>query len=1355
MRKAHRGQKPTLYILLRYIKKFKIIIYIKQIWSKWVGFWPQAIFRDFLRKEEAGCNMGDFYRISTEKKKNCVRVKPAFYVRRPKDIMIRGGVFYAVWDPDENLWVKDMDMVIDIIDRDIDKKIAELKEKDPDVDYIPAYMCDCDSGSIDKWNKYVKQQAGDRYHQLDTKVTFSDQEVRKEDYISKRLPYALKQGDISAYDELIGTLYSPTERDKLEWSIGAIMSGDSKHIQKFIVLYGSAGSGKSTFLKIVQKLFEGYYSTFDAKALASKNNQFSLESFKNNPLVAIQHDGDLSHIEDNTKLNSIVSHEVMEVNAKFERLYSQKFDAFLYMGTNKPVKITEAKSGILRRLIDVHPSGNKIPYSRYVELMKRIDFELGAIAYYCLEKYKKMGENYYENYIPSIMLSETNDIYSFIEDNIMEFMENDEIELKTAWRMYKEYCNDAMVAYPLNMRAFKTEFKNYFREWKERGLNAKGERVRNLYCGFKKDKFIHDFEGSMDGDGGHMDGAMADSWLDFDGKVNIFDEMFKDCPAQLASSNDKPMKKWDNVKTKLSDIDVYKVHFLLPPKNLICIDFDLKDSDGNKCFEKNLEAASKWPATYAELSKGGQGIHLYYFYHGDVEKLQRIYDEDIEIKVFTGKSSLRRKESKFNELPITDINSGLPTTKGAKKMVNFEGMKNEKAIRTLIQNCLDKTHHGATKPEIDLIFASLEKAYEDGLNYDVTDLRPKVLAFANNSTNQADICLKTVMKMHFKSDEPSDDVTARNNTIVFYDVEVFINLFVVVFKALDGGITKLINPTAADLEPWLDYRLVGFNCRRYDNHIIYARLLGYSNKQLYELSQRIISGSRNAFFGEAYNLSYTDIFDFCSKKQSLKKWEIELGEHHHELGMKWDEPVPEDKWNLVADYCVDDVIATEAVWKARQADFVAREILADIADMTVNDTTNSLTTRIIFGKERKPTLVYTDLATGESSDGTYSESNKFEGYEYDSGKNIFMGEDVGKGGYVYSEPGMYGNVALLDIASMHPNSIINMNCFGDYTPRFKELLDARIAIKHGDYESASKMLNGALKPYLNDASQAGDLAQALKIAINSVYGLTSASFDNPFRDIRNKNNIVALRGALFMVKLKHMVQDEGYVVAHIKTDSIKIPDADISIINKVMEFGKKYGYTFEHEATYDRMCLVNDAVYIARYSVPEVCEKLYGYVPSDVSKKAGKWDATGTQFAVPYTFKTLFSKEPIEFKDMCETKTVTTALYLDMNEGLGEDEHDYHFVGKAGLFCPILPGRGGGILVREKDGKYNAAAGTKGYRWLESEMVEELEKINDIDKSYYNHMVDTAVADIKEYGDFEWFVSEDLYKGELNTRVPF
>jgi hypothetical protein len=320
---------------------------------------------------------------------------------------------------------------------------------------------------------------------------------------------------------------------------------------------------------------------------------------------------------------------------------------------------------------------------------------------------------------------------------------------------------------------------------------------------------------------------------------------------------------------------------------------------------------------------------------------------------------------------------------------------------------------------------------------------------------------------------------------------------------------------------------------------------------------------------------------------------------------------------------------------------------------------------------------------------------------------------------------------------MHPTSAICEVLFGpEFTKRFKEIKDARVYIKHGDFEKAKTVLEGKLAPYLDDGKySAGDLAQALKIAINSVYGLTAAAFENAFRDPRNKDNIVAKRGALFMVDLKHAVQELGYTVAHIKTDSIKIPNATPFIIQFVMDFGKKYGYIFEHEATYDRMCLVNDAVYIAKYKD---------------GKHAGEWTATGTQFAVPYVFKKLFSKEPIEFEDMCETKSVTSALYLRDPDSDPADSPE--FIGRVSSFCPIKPGCGGKELLREakdKDGnvKYGAAVGTKGYFWLESEIVKTLGKEDDIDRSYYDKLVDNAVETISQYGDLEWFVSDDPYIG--------
>ncbi len=866
--------------------------------------------------------MIDFLMISTRStKRGIIEIYPKFIVRTSSDLMIRGGDFYAIWIEERGLWSTDEQDALQLIDRELDR-YAEKNRQSFDSNIKVLHMWDAESGMIDRWHKYCQKQMRDSFHMLDEKLIFSNTPTDKKDYASKKLNYPLEAGDLSAYDKLMSVLYSEEERRKIEWAIGSVVSGESKKLQKFMVLYGAAGTGKSTVLNIIQQLFEGYYSVFDAKSLGSSNNSFALEAFKSNPLVAIQHDGDLSKIEDNTRLNSLVSHELMTVNEKFKSTYSNRFKCFLFMGTNKPVKITDAKSGLIRRLIDVSPTGEKLDPKDYKAIVKQIDFELGAIAYHCQEVYlASPGE--YDDYIPITMLGASNDFYNFIIDSYHVFKKEDGTTLKAAWEMYKTYCDEAKVGFPFSQRVFKEELKNYFHEYKERFNFDDGTRVRSYYVGFRTEKFDERKENKKEQE--------VKPLLQFDCTESIFDRECSDCHAQYASSQETPSKKWDAVKTQLAALDTSKLHYVKVPENHIVIDFDITDETGNKSFERNVEEASKWPPTYAELSKSGAGIHLHYIYAGDPAKLSRIYDDHIEVKVFTGNSSLRRKLSKCNNLPIATISSGLPL-KG-EKMVNFDAIKSEKGLRTLIMRNLNKEIHPGTKPSIDFIYKILEDAYASDLKYDITDMRNGVLAFAANSTNQADYCIKLVNRMQFKSEDTSAGVRNEDAKLVFYDVEVFPNLFLVNWKIEGEGkpVVRMINPAPAEIEELMKFRLVGFNCRRYDNHILYARLMGYDNEQLYNLSQRIISGSANCFFGEAYNVSYTDVYDFSSKKQSLKKFEIELGIHHQELGLPWDQPVPEELWTKVAEYCDNDVLATEAVFNARKSDFTARQVLADVA----------------------------------------------------------------------------------------------------------------------------------------------------------------------------------------------------------------------------------------------------------------------------------------------------------------------------------------------------------------------------------------------------------------------------------------
>lgn len=1239
----------------------------------------------------------DFYEIETVPMRGqagMMEVRPNFINLKSRDIMLRDGDFVAVWDPKTGLWSRHEDDVIDIIDNDVFSYV----EKSGIQNLFPR-ICRKDSDGV--WRQYRQWSKNmvDTDHPLDRMPVFKDTIIRQEDHVSYRLPYSLEEGEPTSWSKLVDTLYDPSERQKIEWTIGSVLTGDCRTIDKFLVFYGDPGSGKSTILNVMQRLFGDFCVPFDSESLALRNNSFALSAFADDPLVAIEHDGDLSRIETNTRLNSIVSNEIQLVNEKFKKPRSMRITTTLIMASNSPVKITDANSGIPRRLLDVSPSGRRLSIDEYNSVMDGVYRELGVIAKHCIDVYRSLGPNYYRNYRSKTMISETNPVFNFVSEMYSDWGRDDKVTLAKAYSDYKDYVDETGIQYRMPRYRFKTELGRYFHEFHERVM-IDGVHYRSLFVGFQSDKFENrEYTPSP---------VKGDIWLDLKpGTPSVFDEHFAGCKAQYSSEKGTPQKAWKYVDTTLNGIIPTDEHYVLMPEEYVCIDFDLKGDNGEKDLNANFSAASAWPPTYAETSKSGGGIHLIYRYPVDKDTLAE-YSPGIEIKRFRGNASLRRRLSLHNGRGIEDYPGDLPAK--APKMINKKHVQDENHLRSLIAKALRKEVHANTAPSIDFIKSILDEAYESGITYDVTDARNAVTSFAMSSTNQKDRCLKMVQQMHFMSEDKAEVAEEGNGRIAFYDVEVFPNLFVVCYKfPREDYVHFWTNPSAKAVKSLFDLRLIGFNNRKYDNHIMYAASLGYSNAELFEISQRIINNEKNATFREAYNLSYTDIYDFSTKKQSLKKWEIELGIKHQENNLPWDQPVPEDQWDDVVEYCKNDVNATEIVFDHLASDWGARKILAELSGLSVNDTTNQHTCALVFGKERRPDkskFVYTDL------------SEMFPGYTFDKFKgSSYRGEDPGEGGYVYSEPGYYENVALLDVASMHPTSIEQLNLFGPYTQRYSELKQARVAIKHKDMDKLSNLFDGRLVDIAKNYDL-DELGKALKIPINSMYGLTSAKFDNPAWDPRNVDNIVAKRGALFMIDLKHYVQDElGLTVAHIKTDSIKIPGATPDDIQKVMDFGKHYGYDFEHEATYAKMCLVNKAVYIAKYAFPH----------------EGEWTATGKQFQEPYVFKKLFAKEPIEFEDYIQTKQVKTEMHLKFPDG------SKHFVGKVGAFVPIKPDRGGAELLRmNSEGEIkDAVVGTKGYRWKEAEMVRFMHQEQDVDTSYAEMLADEAKQAIEQFVDLE------------------
>lgn len=1233
-----------------------------------------------------------------------------------KDIACKGNLFYAFWDG--HIWNTNREDLVRIIDHDIWQKAEELKKAGgiPVVELLNQHS----SGQMTTMIQYFKQKNPDEIG-FNEKIVFEGEEPCREDYATHILPYYPTEGSTENFDELFGILYASEELQKIMWFIGALLSGEMRNIQKFLFLYGGKGTGKGTIIKVMKDIFEGYYSSISLKNLTG-SSEFATSEIKEVPLL-LDEDCDISSIKDDTNLLKMTAHEPVMINKKHMSTYLSTFTGLLVAASNERFKVKHVDSGITRRAVVAEPSKKTVRREEYEKLMTGIQFEISHIAWKAMQVYSEMGRAYYDDYVDVKTMEETDYMYAFVEEYRDRL--GDPVSLASASALYKEYLENMGFNTDGYKRVLKKGLSRYYDDLLEY-KKIDGVSIRNVFSGFKADRFKSRVGVILD---------PTDGWIAFDEhNVSELDELLVKQPAQYANEEGTPTCSWDTCKTELWNLDAHKLHYVRVPENHIVIDFDLKDPDsGEKSLDLNLAAANAFPRTYAEVSKSGQGIHLHYIYNGDVSKLSSLYDYNIEVKTFPGKSSLRRMLTKCNDEKIATISSGLPLKEESSRMYDnvSEIVWTEKKMRTAIERNMRKEYHANTKPSMDFIFKIFKDAEAAGLKYDLRDLRQAVHAFAATSTNQSKACLDIFRKIPWSTipeekEKPMNAPEAEGSQVIpneklwFWDIESYSNVFIVCGKRWHSNErVRFINPSREEIESLVHKPLVGFNNLKYDNHMTYYALMGASPYELYLNSQKLISNEQGAgTHSGAYGLAYLDVYEMSTKKQSLKKWEAELGIKHDEMDWPWDKPLPEDKWERAADYCMNDVDATEAVFDHLETDYEARCILSSISGLPVGSKTQNQTARILFGNDRRPQDKFPNIDL----------SKEFPGYKFDGYKATYKGEDPSRGGYVYSEPGIYDDVVLLDAESLHPSTMEIINYFGPYTQNFADLKAARIAVKHHDFDKAGKMFGGALKPYLNDET-AKSLAYALKIAINIVYGMTSASYDNVFKSPYNKDNVVAKRGALFMIDLKEAVENEGYQVVHVKTDSIKVPNGDDYIINFVQEFGKKYGYSMAHEATYKRMALVNKAVYIAEL----------GWNEDDIPE--GTWTATGAQFAEPYVFKKLFSHENLVDEDFFLTKTVKSEIHI------GEQ-----FVGKVAKVYASVTGE---ELTRvdnsEEPPKVSYVTGTKGYKWR---LAEDFRGNKDIDIAYYDGLVRSALEAIAKVGPIGSIVDEvpDQYNDLL---LPF
>lgn len=1295
--------------------------------------------------------MLDFYSINVTKYRKGAydyKIQPQFSYSKHKDIVCKGGAFYAFWDEEKNTWDENISHLIERIDNDIRE---EIKKRSMDGVSINAlFMDDSTSGRMNDFIVYAKQVRM-KDIPFNSKVLFKSDEYSREQYSTTRLQYDPSPGPTEAFDTLIDTLYLPEEKEKIMWFMGALLCGAMPKIQKFMFLHGGKGTGKGTVIEIFKEVFKNYYSPIDLRKLTS-GEPFATSEVREIPLL-IDSDCNMYNIKNDAELLKLTSHEEVIVDIKYKTPYPVIFNGLLIAASNQSYRVRNVDSGIMRRAVTVYPSNNTLSYEDYFDLMERIKFEVPQIAYKAQQVFKKLGSGYFNSYEDLVMAAETDYFLDFMREKYEVIKQNmDDHNGYLLGKDYAAYFLDYLKDNEWDTTGYKkranTEGKRFFKHvYTRRKVN--GVDCRNVFSGLLEEKIFGKAQAVKP-----VESKL--SWIHLKEQHSLLDDIFASMTAQYANSKGYPRYSWDACTTKLKDLDTKRLHYLfMPNESYIVIDFDIPDEDGNKSLELNLEAASKFPKTYCEVSKSGQALHLHYIYDGDVNDLSNVYEPHIEIKVYKGKASLRRKLSLCNDIPIAHISTGLPLReRGEKVFGDIEDITlNTKGMTTMIERCMHKEYHDSTSQNVNYIYSILESQAKKGVKYDLRYLKPLAITFASNSTNQSSRCMKLMNDATWCtiSDEDSTDISkgsrfVEDKDLWFFDIEVLPNLWLVVIKRFGEPCQAFFNPTPSQVRDICDKALVGFNNKSYDNQILYAGLMGRSISEIYDMSKEIIEGGRSRYNKAAEELSYTDIYDFASTKQSLKKWEVELGILHDEFELDFDKPLPEEKWERLAEYCTHDVEATEKLFVHLYSDYTARKIASALSGLSMNASTNAHSSQYVFGDEPNPQkdFIYPDL------------SEEFEGYQFNEygvdralysvpdnlivgGKSVYLGEDPSEGGYVYSKPGVYGYCKTYDISSMHPSTIRWLNLFGKHTQRYLDLVDARLAIKHGDLDTVRAMFDGKLKPFISDTSDTKELSNALKIMINSVYGLTAQkkpSKDNRFRDPRNVDNVVAKRGALFMIKLKHEVMDRGAEVVHIKTDSIKIANPTKEIEDFIFEFGKSYGYTFEVEDEWKRLALINKSVFVG-----ETID--------------GEWKVKGAQFAVPYVYKKLFTKEDICRDDYSVVKEVRSAIYLGDYPVREEGEKLADFKQRkqafdiptrctfVGRIARVYASNTGMDVIRydSKKGTMGFVQDTKGHKWrLYSDFVSN----KDIDMSYYNNLVIDAIKAINKVGASASIVMEPL-----------
>jgi hypothetical protein len=388
------------------------------------------------------------------------------------------------------------------------------------------------------------------------------------------------------------------------------------------------------------------------------------------------------------------------------------------------------------------------------------------------------------------------------------------------------------------------------------------------------------------------------------------------------------------------------------------------------------------------------------------------------------------------------------------------------------------------------------------------------------------------------------------NNYLFYDVEVFAHDTIIVFKDENKRLQRVFHNNFIQLHDFIkDKTLVGFNNYFYDDKILTYCLGLKTPKQIKDLNDRLIAGENVKFVKKADFESLDCFQQIDVSMPSLKKIEGNMGRMILESAVPFtiERPLTNEEFDEVLQYCMYDVDTTIDVFKQRvKSYFQPKKSLVDMlgrADCQRWNTT-TISANLLL---KKPLPKWSGLRVPEEFMELVPIEVQDLWIEKEKGSVTIEEFDneiqFGFGGLhgAHKRIKRSENVKLLDVASMYPNIILNLNALGHATEKYKEILQKRLEIKHKDKT----------------------LSDALKLILNSVYG----NLNNQYSTLYNPKAALSVcaYGQIALYDLCKKISPFCTIV-NINTDGVAFIPHDEIYLDVAKEWEKEFNLQLEEDA---------------------------------------------------------------------------------------------------------------------------------------------------------------------------------------------